>query len=96
MMVMMIIMMTICLRQASFRGLGKLSDSSPFKRQFSLRLNELPSTLARQARDSGEAGATSVSQFSPIKEDAGDDLGDLLSPNPTGRGTILLKMLREK
>ena len=41
------------LRQASFRGFGgKLSDNSPFKRQFSLRLSELPSTLARQAQDS--------------------------------------------
>ena len=37
------------IRQASFRGLGQLSGSSPFKRQHSLRLNELPSTLARQA-----------------------------------------------
>jgi len=37
------------LRQASFRGLGQLSGSSPFKRQHSLRLNDLPSTLARQA-----------------------------------------------
>ena len=82
------------LRQASFRGLGKLSDSSPFKRQFSLRLNELPSTLARQARDNGGQevrgetgpgaqfpGLATTCQFSPIKEDAGD-LGDLLSPGP--------------
>ena len=82
------------LRQASFRGLGKLSDSSPFKRQFSLRLNELPSTLARQARDNGAqevrgetgpgaqfAGLAPTCQFSPIKEDTGD-LGDLLSPGP--------------
>ena len=36
------------LRQASFRGFTKLSDNSPFKRNMSLRLNELPSTLARQ------------------------------------------------
>ena len=84
------------LRQASFRGLGKLSDSSPFKRQFSLRLNELPSTLARQARDNGGQevggqtgpgaqqfpGLAPTCQFSPIKEDGGD-LGDLLSPGPS-------------
>lgn len=84
------------LRQASFRGLGKLSDSSPFKRQFSLRLNELPSTLARQARDNGGQevggqtgpgaqqfpGLAQTCQFSPIKEDGGD-LGDLLSPGPS-------------
>ena len=35
-------------RQYSFRGFEKLSETSPFKRQFSLRLNELPSTLERQ------------------------------------------------
>ena len=34
-------------RQASFRGLSQLSGSSPFKRQASLRLEELPSNLAR-------------------------------------------------
>ena len=79
------------LRQASFRGFGQLSGSSPFKRQFSLRLNELPSTLARQARDSGSGEgqeledarlgglAAASCQFSPIKEDAGDT--DLLSPD---------------
>ena len=36
-------------RQTSFRGFGgQLGQSSPFKRQLSLRLNELPSTLERQ------------------------------------------------
>lgn len=35
-------------RQGSFRGFQKLSESSPFKRQLSLRVNELPSTLERQ------------------------------------------------
>ena len=55
------------LRQASFRGgFGQLSGSSPFKRQFSLRLNELPSTLARQARD---CETNNIQHFSPIKED---------------------------
>jgi len=70
------------LRQASFRGLGQLSGSSPFKRQHSLRLNELPSTLARQA-DYACSGPDSLpviqrdtvlscpshTQFSPIRED---------------------------
>ena len=55
------------LRQASFRGgFGQLSGSSPFKRQFSLRLNELPSTLARQARD---CETNNLQHFSPIQED---------------------------
>lgn len=35
-------------KQASFRGFAKLSQSLPFKRQGSLRLGELPSTLDRQ------------------------------------------------
>ena len=34
--------------RSSFRGTGQLSEQSPFKRQLSLRLNELPSTIARQ------------------------------------------------
>uniref|UniRef100_A0A8C5SD08 Numb-like protein n=1 Tax=Laticauda laticaudata TaxID=8630 RepID=A0A8C5SD08_LATLA len=34
-------------RQGSFRGFPTLSQNSPFKRQLSLRLNELPSTLQR-------------------------------------------------
>ena len=33
--------------QMSFRGFNKLAETSPFKRQLSLRLNELPSTLER-------------------------------------------------
>ena len=36
-------------RQASFRGLGgQLQSNSPFKRQMSLRISELPSTLERR------------------------------------------------
>lgn len=35
-------------RQGSFRGFGSLSQTSPFKRQLSLRLNELPSNIERQ------------------------------------------------
>ena len=59
------------LRQASFRGLGQLSGSTPFKRQHSLRLSELPSTLARRERDCGPG------QFSPISEDV-----PAVSPGP--------------
>ncbi|XP_023333632.1 protein numb homolog [Eurytemora carolleeae] len=36
------------LRQASMRGLGQLAGVTPFKRQSSLRLEQLPSTLIRQ------------------------------------------------
>lgn len=35
-------------RQGSFRGLGSLGTTSPFKRQMSLRLNDLPSNAERQ------------------------------------------------
>lgn len=34
-------------RQGSFRGLANLNNSSPFKRQMSLRISELPSNLER-------------------------------------------------
>lgn len=39
-------------RQGSFRGFTGLSQASPFKRQLSLRLSELPSTLERQRTQS--------------------------------------------
>ena len=39
---------TMLQKQASFRGFNKLSLNLPFKRQTSLRLGELPSTLERQ------------------------------------------------
>lgn len=35
-------------RQGSFRGFSNLNSQSPFKRQMSLRLNELPSNAERQ------------------------------------------------
>ncbi|CAG9785633.1 unnamed protein product [Diatraea saccharalis] len=35
-------------RQGSFRGFAHLNNSSPFKRQMSLRISELPSNLERQ------------------------------------------------
>lgn len=46
-------------RQGSFRGFPTLSQkNSPFKRQLSLRLNELPSTLQRKGHlgGAGEEG----------------------------------------
>ena len=39
-------------RQGSFRGFSGLSQASPFKRQLSLRLSELPSNLQRQRAQS--------------------------------------------
>lgn len=40
--------MSMLQRQGSFRGFQQLSQASPFKRQMSLRLGELPSNLERQ------------------------------------------------
>ncbi|KAG8143715.1 hypothetical protein E2320_000903 [Naja naja] len=44
-------------RQGSFRGFPTLSQNSPFKRQLSLRLNELPSTLQRKGCSESSGGA---------------------------------------
>ncbi|XP_049650587.1 numb-like protein [Accipiter gentilis] len=64
-------------RQGSFRGFPNLSrQNSPFKRQLSLRLNELPSTLQR--RDGGQAqGPGSEVEASP--PGVGDGINDLCS-----------------
>lgn len=48
-------------RQGSFRGFPALSQkTSPFKRQLSLRMNELPSTMQRKSdfpiKNTGESG----------------------------------------
>ena len=52
-------------RQGSVRLQGRLSEASPFKRQYSLRLNELPSTLERQGR-------LPTRENTPRGEDAGE------------------------
>ncbi len=45
-------------RQTSFRGFGQLNAAnSPFKRQLSLRISELPSTLERQQQQQQPAAA---------------------------------------
>jgi hypothetical protein len=41
-------------RQGSFRGFQQLNQASPFKRQMSLRIGDLPSTLERQRSQSLE------------------------------------------
>ncbi|RWS07055.1 protein numb-like protein [Dinothrombium tinctorium] len=42
-------------RQCSFRGLSNLNHTSPFKRQLSLRINDLPSNVERQRAHSLES-----------------------------------------
>lgn len=58
-------------RQGSFRGFPALSQkTSPFKRQLSLRMNELPSTMQRKSdfpmRNTGESPTTILLPFLPL------------------------------
>ncbi|XP_067129226.1 protein numb isoform X2 [Centruroides vittatus] len=65
-------------RQGSFRGFSTLNQTSPFKRQLSLRLNDLPSTLERQRAMSLESSdvffiqngptVTPIPESSPVTE----------------------------
>ncbi|KAE8740729.1 hypothetical protein FOCC_FOCC013749 [Frankliniella occidentalis] len=54
-------------RQGSFRGFSQLNQASPFKRQLSLRIGDLPSNLERQ-RSLSLASEPSRPQVSPIPE----------------------------
>ena len=46
-------------RQTSFREFSRLqSRTSPFKRQLSLRMSELPSSLERKNNDAAELGSS--------------------------------------
>lgn len=55
-------------RQGSFRGFSQLNQASPFKRQLSLRLGDLPSNLERQRSLSLEPQSSMRPQVSPIPE----------------------------
>ena len=44
-------------RQGSCRGFSTINQSSPFKRQLSLRLNELPSNLERKSQPNTPTGS---------------------------------------
>lgn len=56
-------------RQGSFRGFNQLAASSPFKRQMSLRINDLPSNAERQ-RAFLEPSKQNQRSVSPIPENA--------------------------
>lgn len=58
-------------RQGSFRGLGQIGATSPFKRQMSLRLNDLPSNAERQK-----------AFLNTPKQIGGDGVGRSVSPIP--------------
>lgn len=64
-------------RQGSFRGFSQLNQTSPFKRQLSLRLNELPSNVERHQRamslessefDSPTSPVSPIPESSPVAE----------------------------
>ncbi|KAF5307916.1 hypothetical protein FQR65_LT06483 [Abscondita terminalis] len=57
-------------RQGSCRGIGVIGQNSPFKRQMSLRVNDLPSNTERlnAYRANGTTSPTDVKSVSPIPE----------------------------
>lgn len=56
-------------RQCSFRGLGTLGQNSPFKRQMSLRVNDLPSNAERLNAYKSAASSKAVSPIPEIQTD---------------------------
>lgn len=60
-------------RQGSFRGLGTLGQNSPFKRQMSLRVNDLPSNAERLNAYRTTITATGIKTVSPIPENVPTD-----------------------
>ncbi|KAJ9585071.1 hypothetical protein L9F63_020579, partial [Diploptera punctata] len=73
-------------RQGSFRGFQQLNQASPFKRQMSLRISDLPSTLERQRSLSLEgsdfrlppvhmkAPVSPIPEASPLSDRGGDSV----------------------
>ena len=62
---------TLLQRQNSFRGFSSLNQASPFKRQLSLRIGDLPSTQERQ-RSMSVGSSDMISQQNGLT-------GDLIS-----------------
>ena len=86
---------TMLQRQTSFRGFNPLQNASPFKRQVSLRMTELPSTLARQQQGllelqgiEKEASATATSGAENSSSNGGqndkNELGLILGLDNSG------------
>ncbi|XP_052863827.1 protein numb [Anopheles cruzii] len=72
-------------RQGSFRGFTQIGSASPFKRQMSLRINDLPSNAERQ-RAFLEPGTPQRTTVSPIPE---------VSPQPTDTVSQLCQELSQ-
>ncbi|GJQ85236.1 hypothetical protein Trydic_g13076 [Trypoxylus dichotomus] len=56
-------------RQCSFRGLGTLGQNSPFKRQMSLRVNDLPSNTERLNAYKAPSSSKPVSPIPEVQAD---------------------------
>ncbi|XP_075224719.1 NUMB endocytic adaptor protein isoform X2 [Lycorma delicatula] len=77
---------TMLVRQGSFRGFQQLNQASPFKRQLSLRLGDLPSNLER-------ARSMSLESSSDIRQPPAlihlKSPGDDNSKTPVSRGRLM-------
>lgn len=71
-------------RQGSFRGLSQLNQSSPFKRQMSLRIGDLPSTVERQQNSLSNEAPTYKSTLAttPGKKSASPYMSTPCQPDP--------------
>lgn len=77
-------------RQTSFRGFNRLQTSgSPFKRQLSLRLNELPSTKERQMDISPQHSSTIDSDIDAMCQQLSRELS-VMSNNSANSNSILM------
>ncbi|XP_064623572.1 protein numb-like isoform X4 [Lineus longissimus] len=88
-------------RMGSFRGFSKLNESSsPFKRQLSLRVNELPSTIQRQQNmgytNEGDSlhhtngpglSASPIAEASPTKENQ-DSIAEMCAQLSSGLSAL--------
>nr|DBA20824.1 TPA: hypothetical protein GDO54_017567 [Pyxicephalus adspersus] len=73
-------------RQGSFRGFPALSQkNSPFKRQLSLRLNELPSTLQRKTNFQDKGQVPEMDPTGPPEPDGITDLCNQINSSFTNK-----------
>ncbi|XP_066592147.1 protein numb isoform X2 [Prorops nasuta] len=73
-------------RQGSFRGFTQLNQASPFKRQLSLRVNDLPSNLERTRSHSLEP--TDLSRMPPINVPMKPPVSPIPEISPGGQDSV--------
>lgn len=78
-------------RQGSFRGFNQLNQASPFKRQHSLRVNDLPSNLERTRSHSLEP-----TDFSRLPTSLGGTLPHGIGIKPPGNYFFYKKKPRKR